>query len=287
MEFNKIIMVTKSINNFLTYIGIIILLAIVLFPVFCILISSFKPLLELIFFGTGFFPQKFTLANYVSLISVQTPIRNFPLFLLNSLKVSLGTVLLSVPIASLGGYGMARYQYPGRDVLARSMLFIYVFPTVLLLIPIYKMFQNSGLLDTHMGLIIIYTALSAPFCTWLLTSFFRTIPLELEEAATVDGASRMTIFLKITFPLAAPGIVTVAVYSFVIAWGEYMFASILLLSSSKRTVTLGLATLTAEQYIEWGPLLAGSMLIIVPVIVLFFPVARQFIRGFIGGALKQ
>jgi ABC-type glycerol-3-phosphate transport system permease component len=203
------------------------------------------------------------------------------------LKVSIGTALLSVLIASLGGYGLARYQYPGRGILTQSMLFIYVFPTVLLLIPIYRMFLNLKLLDTHLGLIIIYTALAAPFCTWLLTSFFKTIPIELEEAASIDGASKMTIFLKITFPLAASGIVAVAVYSFIISWGEYMFASILLSSSGNRTAPLGLATLTAEQYIEWGPLLAGSILIILPVIVLFFPVARQFIKGVMGGAIKQ
>jgi ABC-type glycerol-3-phosphate transport system permease component len=277
----------KRIKNFLAYVGVIVLLLIILFPVVYIFISSFKPLRELIMSGAGFFPQKPTLANYVSLIFVRTPIRNFPVFLLNSLKVSIGTALLSVLIASLGGYGLARYQYPGRGILTQSMLFIYVFPTVLLLIPIYRMFLNLKLLDTHLGLIIIYTALAAPFCTWLLTSFFKTIPIELEEAASIDGASKMTIFLKITFPLAASGIVTVAVYSFIISWGEYMFASILLSSSGNRTAPLGLATLTAEQYIEWGPLLAGSILIILPVIVLFFPVARQFIKGVMGGAIKQ
>jgi ABC-type glycerol-3-phosphate transport system permease component len=277
----------KRIKNFLAYVGVIVLLLIILFPVVYIFISSFKPLRELIMSGAGFFPQKPTLANYVSLIFVRTPIRNFPVFLLNSLKVSIGTALLSVLIASLGGYGLARYQYPGRGILTQSMLFIYVFPTVLLLIPIYRMFLNLKLLDTHLGLIIIYTALAAPFCTWLLTSFFKTIPIELEEAASIDGANKMTIFLKITFPLAASGIVAVAVYSFIISWGEYMFASILLSSSGNRTAPLGLATLTAEQYIEWGPLLAGSILIILPVIVLFFPVARQFIKGVMGGAIKQ
>ena len=278
---------TKRIKNLLAYVGVITLLLIILFPVIYIFISSFKPLSELIMMGTGFFPQKPTLANYVSLISARTPIRNFPVFLLNSLKVSIGTALFSVLIASLGGYGLARYQYPGGGILAQSMLLIYAFPTVLLLIPIYRMFLNLKLLDTHLGLIIIYTALAAPFCTWLLASFFKTIPIELEEAASIDGASKVTIFLRITFPLAASGIVTVAVYSFIIAWGEYMFASILLSSSGNRTSPLGLATLTAEQYIEWGPLLAGSILIILPVIVLFFPVARQFIKGVMGGAIKQ
>jgi len=278
---------TRMIRNFLIYIGIIVLLLIILFPIIYIFISSFKPLSELITAGTGFFPRKPTLANYVTLISVRTPIRNFPVFLLNSLKVSLGTVLLTVLIASLAAYGLARYKYPGRGILTQSMLFIYVFPTVLLLIPIYRMFLDLKLLDKHLGLIIIYTALAAPFCTWLLSSFFKTIPLELEEAASIDGANKVIIFLKITFPLAASGILTVAIYSFIIAWSEYMFASILLSSSSNRTAPLGLATLTAEQYIEWGPLLAGSILIILPVIILFFPVARQFIKGVMGGAIKQ
>ena len=280
-------MVTKKIKKLLIYASIIALLLIILSPLVYMFVSSFKPLSELIRSGTGFLPQRPTLASYMTLIRVRTPIRDFPAFLYNSFRVSLGTVLLSVLIASLGGYGLARYRYPGRDILARAMLFIYVFPTVLLIVPIYRMFSNLRLLDTHLSLIVVYTALAAPFCTWLLTSFFESIPVELEEAAAVDGASKATAFLRITFPLAAPGIATVAVYSFIIAWGEYMFASILLMTSRPRTAPLGLATLTAEQYIEWGPLLAGSTLVALPVIILFFPVARYFIRGFMAGALKQ
>ena len=167
------------------------------------------------------------------------------------------------------------------------MLFIYVFPTVLVLIPIYKIYSNIRLLDKHIGLIIIYSALAAPFCTWLLASFFKSIPVELEEAAAIDGASRTATFLKIIIPLASSGILTIGVYSFVMAWGEYMFASILLSSNDNKTVALGLANLTTEQYIEWGPLLAGSVLIILPVIIFFFPVARHFIKGVMAGAVKQ
>lgn len=277
----------KRIKKFLTYFSIIVILLIILFPILYISISSFKPFNELIKQGTGFFPQKPTFKNYISLISARTPVRDFPLFIFNSLKVSLATSAACIIIASLGGYGLARYKYPGRNILTQAMLFIYVFPTVLVLIPIYKMFLNSGLLDKHIGLVIIYSTLAAPFCTWLLAAFFKTIPIELEEAASIDGASKVTIFLKITFPLASSGIVTIAVYSFVIAWGEYMFASILLSSNANKTVALGLATLTTEQYIEWGPLLAGSVLIMLPVVILFFPVARKFIKGVMGGAVKQ
>lgn len=283
----RLVMKMKSPKNIFVYLLIIILFFILLSPVIYIFISSFKPLFELITSGANILPQKPTLQNYITLIEVRTPVRDFPKFLLSSLKVSMGTTIATVLIASLGGYGFARFKYAGGNFLAQTMLFIYVFPTVLLLIPIYTTYQFLKLQDTISGLIIIYTALVAPFCTWLITSFFKTIPIELEEAASIDGANRFYTLIRITLPLAAPGIVTIGTYSFIFGWCEYMFASILLTTSINKTAPLGLATLTAEQYIEWGPLLAGSMLIILPVIILFFPVSKQFIKGFIAGALKE
>jgi len=274
------------IKSFLDYCMILIILLVVLLPFIYIFFSSFKPLKEIMTAWPAFFPHEPTLRNYATLLFARTPVRNFPLFLFNSFKVSLGTSLFTLIFAILGGYGLARYRYPGRDILARTMLFIYVFPTVLLLIPIYKIFSHIKLLDTHFGLILVYTALSAPFCTWLLTSFFKGVPLELEEAAAVDGANRSTIFMRIVLPLSAPGILTAGVYAFIIAWGEYMFALVLLLTTAKRTAPLGLATFTAEQYIEWGPLLAGSCLISLPIVLVFFPLSKYFIRGFMTGAVK-
>ena len=276
-----------SVKNIFVYLLIIILVFVLLSPIIYILISSFKSLFELITGGTNILPQKPTLQNYITLLKVRTPVRDFPKFLWNSLKVSIGTTIATIIIASLGGYGFARFKYKGGDILGQLMLFIYVFPTVLLLIPIYRTYQFLKLQDTIIGLIIIYTALVAPFCTWLITSFFKTIPIELEESASIDGANRFYTLLRITLPLAAPGIVTIGTYSFIFGWCEYMFASILLTTSINKTAPLGLATLTAEQYIEWGPLLAGSILIILPVIILFFPVSKQFIKGFIAGALKE
>lgn len=277
----------QSVKNIFVYLLIIIFVFILLSPIIYIFISSFKPLFELITSGTNILPQKPTLQNYITLIKVRTPVRDFPKFLWTSLKVSIGTTIATIIIASLGGFGFARFKYKGGNFLAQLMLFIYVFPTVLLLIPIYRTYQFLKLQDTITGLIIIYTALIAPFCTWLITSFFKTIPIELEEAASIDGANRFYTLIRITLPLAAPGIVTIGTYSFIFGWCEYMFASILLTTSINKTAPLGLATLTAEQYIEWGPLLAGSMLIILPVIILFFPVSKQFIKGFIAGALKE
>ncbi|MFQ6066158.1 MAG: carbohydrate ABC transporter permease [bacterium] len=270
----------------LDYLVIAVVLVGVLSPFVYVAFSSFKPLKEIMTVRPAFLPHQPTLKNYQTLLLARTPIRNFPLFLYNSFKVSLGTALFTLLLACLGGYSLARYRYPGRDLLARMMLFVYVFPTILLLVPVYKMFSHFNLLDTHFALIIVYTTLAAPFCTWLLNSFFRGIPAELEEAAMVDGAKGFTIFSRIVFPLAAPGILTAGAYAFITAWGEYMFALVLLMSSSQRTAPLGLATFTAEQYIEWGPLLAGSWLIILPIVVCFLPLAKYFIRGFMAGAVK-
>lgn len=274
-------------KKFISYIVVIFLLGIVLSPIIYIFVSSFKPLMELIRPGTGFFPQEATLRNFTTLLFARTPGRDFLAFFLNSFRVSLGTVLLTVLVATVGAYGLARHRYRGRDTLARSMLFTYVFPTTLVLVPIHTIFLRIGLLNTHLGLIIVYTALAAPFCTWLLVSFFKSIPKSLEEAAAIDGASKVGVFWRITLPLAAPGIATVAVFAFVTAWGEFLFASMLLAGSRLRTLPIGLAMLTAEQYIEWGPLLAGSVLVILPVTLLFVPIAKYFIRGFTAGAVKQ
>lgn len=276
-----------SLRHIFDYGAIVVLLLVILLPFVYVFFSSFKPLKEIMTARPAIFPHEPTFRNYATLFLARTPIRDFPLFLYNSFKVAIGTSLLSVVISSIAGYGLARHRYPGRDTLARMMLFMYVFPTIMLLIPIYKIFSSMGILDTHLSLIIIYTALTAPFCTWLLISFFEGIPIELEEVAAVDGASKPLIFLRIILPLSAPGILTAGVYAFIIAWGEYMFALVLLMTSSKRTGPLGLATFTAEQYIEWGPLLAGSILISLPIIILFFPLAKFFIKGFIAGAIKE
>ena len=276
----------RPVELLIDYLVIAIVLVGVLSPFVYVAFSSFKPLKEIMTVRPAFLPHQPTLKNYQTLLLARTPIRNFPLFLSNSLIVSLGTALLTLLLACLGGYGLARYRYPGKELLARMMLFIYVFPTILLLVPVYKMFSRFNLLDTHFALMIVYTALAAPFCTWLLNSFFRGIPPELEEAAMVDGAKGLTIFSRIVFPLAAPGILTAGVYAFITAWGEYMFALVLLMSSAQRTAPLGLATFTAEQYIEWGPLLAGSWLIILPIVVCFLPLAKHFIKGFVAGAVK-
>jgi ABC-type glycerol-3-phosphate transport system permease component len=304
------------------YILVIVLMAVVLLPFFVMVLDSFKPYKELLSGRVTFLPGQPTLRAYrtvliaegayghplsflrylgkkvaISLHFMPTErskgIRDFPQYFINSLVTSLGASALAVAVASLAGYGMARYRFTGRNVLARSMLFIYVFPTMLLVVPIYKMFARIdvggwSLLDSHYGLMIIYAAIAAPFLTWLLQSFFESIPREIEEAAEVDGAGGGSRFLRITLPLAAPGLITAAIYGFVTAWGEYLFAAILISSGDNKTGPVGLTSIVGTgPATEWENLLAGGVVITLPVILFFFPIARYFVRGFMAGAIKE
>jgi ABC-type glycerol-3-phosphate transport system permease component len=278
--------VSKAWNRIISAIVVAIVLALILWPFFYIFVSSFKPLKE-IMSKVSFFPKDPTTRNYSTLLFARTPIRDFIRILSNTLLVSTITAAFSIVISSLSGYGIARSRKLKSGLVSRLLLFIYVFPTIIILVPIYKLFTLIGLWDSYIGLITVYVALVSPFCTWLLVSFFDSIPRELEESSQIDGAGGFTTFMRIVLPLTLPGIVTVGAYSFITAWGEYMFALVIISSNQKKTAALGLATFTAEQYIEWGPLLAGSILIIVPVFLLFLPVARIFIRGFMTGAVKE
>jgi len=251
-----------------------------------IFLSAFKPLAE-VMARARIFPVNPTLDNFASLFTVGGPNRNFPRYLLNSLGISSATAIVVGVIASLAAYGFSRHNYFGKNVLLNSMLMLYVFPTIILLVPVYRMFSTVSLTDNYISVIITYAGLALPFCTWILVSFFDRVPRSLEEAALVDGASRWQTFLKILLPMATPGVVMVMVYSFIISWGEYMFASILIRSNINRTITQSLVDFTADQYIDWGLLLSGSIMVLLPVVVLFIPVSKNFIQGFTAGAVKE
>ena len=276
---------TKRMKTLSTQLAFVVLVVLMIWPFIYIFISSFKPLAE-IMSRAHVFPVDPTLRNYETLLFARTPLRDFPRIIVNTLIVAGATAVVTVVISSMASYAIARDRKMSGGMVPKALLFIYVFPTIILVVPIYQMLVSIGLWDSLASLVIVYTALASPFCTWLLVSFFQSVPKQLEESAEIDGAGSFTIFFRVVLPLAVPGIVTVAMYAFITAWGEYLFALVLINSSSLKTAALGLASFTAEQYIEWGPLLAGSILIMVPVFVLFLPIAKIFIKGFIAGALK-
>jgi multiple sugar transport system permease protein len=272
----------KALRAVLNYSILVLIILVVLLPFLWVVSSSFKSEAE-IMGGRTYLPKHFTLQNYQNLLTEFTSSKNYPLNLLNSMTVGLGTAACTVVVAVLGAYSLSRYRNKISDAIARTLIFVYVFPTIVIIVPLFKFFAGIGLADSFSGLVIIETAFSLPFCIWLLRSFFNSVPVSFEEAALLDGASYFQAFFKTTLPLAAPGIVTAVIYTFIMSWGEYLFSSIFILSDLKKTVPLGLSMYMADQYIEWGKLLAGGVIVIIPVLVLFYPLSRHFVRGFISG----
>ena len=262
--------------------AVIILMVIVLAPFYWIFSSSVKAPQEIIAQVPTLFPQSFTLEHYDHLLKSSA----FPTYLVNSTIVALLTMSLTIGLSVPAAYGLYRLRFPGSDALFRVILVTYAFPGILLLVPLYEMLSSVGLIDTRWALVIVNVTFAAPFAVWMLQAFFRSVPYELEEAAALDGASRLRIMLRIMLPLTAPGIASIAIYAFITSWTEYMFASILIISDANRTVPVGLAGIIGQYQVDWGLLLAGATVTTLPVLLLFSLVGRNFIDGLTAGAVK-
>ncbi len=262
--------------------AIIVLMLLVIAPFYWIFSSSIKAPQEIIAQTPTLLPQSFTLEHYDKLLGGS----EFPTYLRNSVIIAIGTMLITVILSTLAAYGLYRLRFPGRKLLFRVILITYAFPGVLLLIPLYGMMTSLGLIDSLWALIIVDVTLAAPFAVWMLQAFFRTIPQELEEAAALDGATRLGIIVRILLPLAAPGVGAIAIFAFITSWTEYMFASVLIISDANRTLPVGLAGIIGQYQIDWGLLLAGATVTTLPVLILFSFVGRSFIEGLTAGAVK-
>ncbi len=216
----------------------------------------------------------------------------FPRYFMNSLILSGVAALLSVIIAILGAYSFSRLKYPGRSTVQRGVLFVYMFGGILLLIPLYKVCVNIGLLSTGAGtfaaLLIIYMVQTLPVSLYMLGNFFRTIPFSIEEAAMIEGASRLGTIWRIIIPLSISAIVTVYIYSFMIAWNEYMFASVFLKGfKNLYTLPMGLKALFVSKNAVWDRIMAASVLTAAPVIALFMGIQKNLVSGMSEGGVKE
>ena len=261
---------------------IALIMFILLAPFLWILIASFRPNMELVRNQT-LIPQNITLENYVSLFAKSS----YWKWVINSSIVSIYTVILSLPLIVAGAYSVYRTQYRGRNVLSFFLLSVYIFPTALLVVPIFKIFDGLSLIDSHLGCALMNTAFAVPFGIWLLQAFLRSLPPELEEAAAVDGISKTRTLFQIIIPQAAPGIISIAMFAFIVSWTEYLFAMTLLLSNDLHTLPIGLTGIVFGQYrVNWGFAAAGAVGSALPVFILFLIVGRWFIRGISAGAIK-
>ena len=269
-------------SKFLFYISLIIIFIVFFFPFFWIISSSIKSPEEIISKNPTYFPLSFTIEHYYKLLITSDILK----YLLNSLIVSFSSMIISVILSLLAAYGLHKLKFYGNKLVEHSLLITYAFPGVILLIQMHLMFSKIGLLNTYFALIIINVTFASPFAVWMLKAFFKMIPNEIEEAAYIDGASRLRILYSIILPLAAPGIASIAIFCFIISWTEYMFASILISGDGLRTMPVGLASIVGQYQIDWGFLLAGATIASLPVIILFIFAGKYFVSGLTDGAIK-
>lgn len=269
-------------------IGIIVVALIIclfcIFP-FCWMISvSFKPASE-VYAPPTLFPKAPTLDGYRNMLAT-TGAFSFTTWLKNSVIASLCTTLFSLIIATLGAYGLARFRFRGRNALAYLILTTQVIPGALIIVPLYIIMSNLNLLDNMIGLILAYTTFTVPFCTWMMKGYFDSISPTIDEAAMVDGANRFQVFTRIVLPLSLPGLAATTIFAFISGWNEYVFASILLRSYENWTLPIGIASFQGQYDTNWGTLMAGAVMITVPVVVIFWLLQKHLVAGMTAGAVK-
>lgn len=265
------------------YLTLALYVVVVTFPFYFMFLTALRSQKDVYNKQAMLVPVNLIPDNFVSVLTSS----NMPIWLTNSILVGAASALISVVIGIFAAYSLARLKFRGRALLARSVLFTYLIPGSLLFIPIYITISNIGLLNTPWALILTYQTFNVPFCTWMLLGYFRTIPVELEDAARIDGCSRLGVLGRIVLPLSAPGIVTALIFSFTNAWNEFLYAVVLTQRSELRTVPVGLYSFQIADILMWGQIMAAAIIATLPVLVLYMLVQRFVVQGLTAGAVKS
>lgn len=207
-------------------------------------------------------------------------------YMRNSIVVSLASVALTIAVSTPAAYGLTRFQFRGREKIAATVLFTYMFAPIMIIVPFYVMMRFFGLTNTHFGLILAYTAFCLPFGLWMLRTFFQSIPLDIEHAAMIDGASRFQTVVYVVLPLAMPGVIATSIFTFILTWNDYIFARILISADELKTLPVGIADLYNASVVDWGMIMAAGLLVLSPVLVVFFVIQKYMVAGLGAGALK-
>ncbi len=273
--------IPDSIFRMISIVVVATLLLMLIFPLYFMATTAFKVERE-IYSELTWIPRDPTLANFDQVINSF----RIPVYLRNSSVVAISTTSIVVIVSVLAGYALTRLRFPGRAAMARGVLFVYLVPSSLMLIPMYLIIVKLRLQNTYTGLIIANMSFSVPFCTWLLMGYLRTISAEMEEAAMIDGCNRLTALWYIVVPLSTPAIVTAAIFVFNGVWNEFIFALILTQDESRRMVSVGLANFYRTDYYMVGPMMAGALIAMSPVVLLYILAQRFVVSGLAAGAVK-
>jgi ABC-type glycerol-3-phosphate transport system permease component len=273
--------VSLGLRRIVLIIGLALFTIWTVFPLVWIVETSLKPNSE-IYSTATLIPRQITGVHYTALFQ-ETP---FMTYFKNSVMVATLTTIISIVIGILAAYAITRLDFRGRVFVARTTIVTYLVPGSLLFIPLFQIAHQLGLTDKALGLTVIYLVGSVPFCTWLAISYFSVIPLELEQAALVDGANRMQAMIYVTLPLALPALAVIALYAFTNAWNEFLFALLLIGSDSQKTIPAGLAGLINGDVFQWGELMAGALISSLPPVFIYMAAQKWVVSGLAGGAIK-
>ena len=268
---------------FLLWLPLILFILFLLFPFYWTLVTSLKTTTEFNEAVMTYWPKQVTFDAYVNMFTNAN--QNFPKNMLNSLVVAVLTMLVSLTVSTLAAYSFSRFRFKGRKALMVVFLTNNMFPTVLLLIPLFTIMRQINLLYTPWALVLSYTTFTIPFSVWLMNGFLNDLPISMEEAAMVDGANRAQAFIKIVLPILIPCLLSTGVYIFMQSWNEYTFA-VLFTNAECRTIPIALKNLIGENGAQWDLLCAGGIITILPVCIMFFFAQKQLVGGLTAGAVK-
>ena len=254
---------------------------IVLIPVLWMISTSFKIDSEVVSAVPKWIPET------PSLIAYKRFFEDYPFMtqLKNTVIYTLGSTAIVIVCACLSGYGVTRFDFKGKKAFMSFLLLSQMFPSVMLLVPFYNLIKTLGLLNSYIGLSLVYVSISVAFATWMMMGFFKSIPTELDEAATIDGCSKIQTFLRVILPLTLPGLVSVAIFSIITGWNEYMFTSVLTTKMDMQTITIGITSLNGER-VMWNDLMAASVISSIPLVIVFIFLQKYFVSGMTSGAVK-
>jgi multiple sugar transport system permease protein len=277
-------MIKKAVLYFL----VALLMAFTLLPFVWMISTSIKPASEVYSYPPRLVPSQPTMKGYAAVLApTESGELDFFLWVKNSFLVSALTTLFAMFVAVLGGYALSRFSFFGKMSLGYVILISQVLPGSVIIIPLYILMGKLNLLNTLLGLALAYVAFTVPFCTWMIKGFFDSIPKSIDESALVEGCTTFQAFRKVVLPLTIPGIVATSVFSFVSGWNEYLFASVFMKSYGKWTLSVGLASFQGQYSTNWANIMAGSVLIALPIVLLFLFLQKFLVSGMTAGAVKQ
>ena len=264
------------------YVVLLLLIVWTLGPLYWMVTTSLKTNREIYGTSATLWPRQPSLASY-GVLFAKTP---FLIYARNSAVIALTTTVLTVVCSTLGAYALVRLHFPGRRFLARALVYTYLVPQSLLFIPLFTILVNAGLSNTRHGLVLAYLGFTVPFCTRLLMGYFMSVPIELEEAGLVDGCSRAGVLFRIVMPVTLPALAVTAFFSFTLSWNEYLYASVFVSDVNARTIPTGIPSFIIEDVFFWGPMMASTVLSVIPPLAVYFIFQRWLLTGLTLGAVK-